>query len=477
MSLPMSLARPAPTASQGPAGVPAVVGAGVVLAALTAWHPAVGLAGLAVGCCGVLVWMRPAAAALLVIGLTPLTVGIDRGSVIPLLRPNEALDVFLAAVLTLRWVLGLRTGQVPRPRLTHLQWAMVSVAVTSSVWPLVVMVLRQQQITGDDISYAMVMWKYLMVYAIVRASVRTSSDALRCLRVSMVAAALVALIAVLQALQLWGVPGLLARLYTTNGNAGALTNGRGSATLGLPAAVADLMIYNLAVALALLRRRLGSTAVLGALAAVFAFGAVAAGEFSSALGMLIGLVVAAFVTGTTRMLLRWLPTLFPAGVALLWPVISTRLSGFDSTSGLPASWTGRLHSLENYFWPRVFSGWNWLLGVRPSARLPDPHRANGYLWIESGYTWLLWGGGIPLLVSFLLFVWVALRSMRRPALHDPGPGGAAATGVYAGVIVMTVLMAFDPHLTYRGAADCLVGLVALAEVGRHSPDPSHEEVT
>ena len=82
------------------------------------------------------------------------------------------------------------------------------------------------------------------------------------------------------------------------------------------------------------------------------------------------------------------------------------------------------------------------------------------MWIESGYTWLLWGGGIPLLGAYVWFVVVALRESgrrgpapyRRASRHRPDARRRLAADI--------VLMIFDPHLTYRGAADALFALLA-----------------
>jgi hypothetical protein len=417
----------------------------------------------------VAVWLRPAIAAYLIIGVTPLTAGIDRGLAIPLLRPSEAVAALVGGALVARGVLRWRTGALPRPRLDRVELSMVLMAVTSSVLPMLWLGVRREEVTHDDLLYALVMWKYLAVYAVIRLCITQDSQVRRCLWISLGAASIVALVAVLQSLGLFGVPGLLARYYAPFGYTGAF-HARGSSTLALPAATADLLIYNLAIARGLWRadRRYGL--LLSGVAALFVLGTLSAGEFSSALGLLVGVLALAIVTNSPRLLL-WFAPAGAIASQLLKPVIGKRLAGFQSTSGLPASWTGRLTNLRTYFWPNLFSDWHFVLGVRPSARVPVAFQATGYVWIESGYTWLLWAGGIPLLASFLFFVQSALAAAWRAARRGRDAASAAAVATFVAVVVMTVLMAFDPHLTYRGSADALFSLFALAGLSQRRAGP------
>jgi hypothetical protein len=415
------------------------------------------LAGLAVMAW---VWARPAVAAYLVIGVTPLTAGIDRGLALPLFRPSEALALLVGLALASRGLARWRAGRLPVMRLDRVEASMLLLAVTSSVVPLLWMTVRQREITHDDLLYALVMWKYLGVYAIVRFSVTTVPQVRRCLWLSVAAATVVAGIAILQSLGLFGVPRLLATYYVSFGHTKAF-QARGGSTLALPAAAADLLIYNLAVATGLMLRVRKYRPMLAAAAALLIVGVLSAGEFSSAVGLLVGVICLAIVTGNPR-LLGYFLLAAATGSQIMRPVIDRRLSGFGSASGLPASWTGRLRNLRTYFWPKLFSDWNILFGVRPSARVPVASQATGYVWIESGYTWLLWGGGIPLLASFLFFVQASVQRGWRAARRDRDAVSAAGIAAFVAVIVTTVLMAFDPHLTYRGSAEALFCLLALA---------------
>jgi hypothetical protein len=163
-----------------------------------------------------------------------------------------------------------------------------------------------------------------------------------------------------------------------------------------------------------------------------------------------------------------------AGLALQ-PVIAQRLHNFSG--GIPSGWADRLANLRQYFWPTLFSHYNFVLGVRPTPRIATKRFATGYVWIESGHTWLLWSGGIPLLLAFFVFLWVTLKATLRTSRQRDATG-LAAMAAFAALVAMAILMTFDPHLTLRGGADLLFSLLAL-QCARLHPEageapPRHE---
>jgi hypothetical protein len=332
---------------------------------------------------GGLVVAKPAAAAYLLIFLTPLIVGLDVGSVVPLVRPNEALLALFAVAIAVRWLARVRTGDRQWPKLDGVDFSLIALCLTSSALPLIMMVGRQRAIQNDDILYSIVLWKLTAEYVVVRSVIVTREQAMRCLALFMASAAIVCVVGILQTLNKFGALTLLAKYYAPMNTTSDLSQGRGSSLLGLPAAVADLAIIGLAIAVALIVRGSRWRWLLSCLAVRYAFAVVAAAEFSTVLGLLVAVVVIVILTKSTRIIGYAIPVAV-IGAVFLWPVIEIRLSGFQSASGLPSSWLVRLYNLRTYFWPPLFSDYNWILGVRPSARVAVPTTEYGYVWIESG---------------------------------------------------------------------------------------------
>ncbi len=101
--------------------------------------------------------------------------------------------------------------------------------------------------------------------------------------------------------------------------------------------------------------------------------------------------------------------------------------------------------------------------MQPAARIAGPSGTGRvYIYIESGYVWLLWSGGLVMFAAFAFFAWTALREVARIARARGDAVGVAAMASFTALVTMVVLMAFDPHLTLRGSADLSFALLALA---------------
>jgi hypothetical protein len=435
----------------------------VVTASLVAIAGARALAGVLASVVFIVIVIRPQLGAYLYLIASPLIVGFGRGDVFPIIRPNEALLILIVIAVSTRVVLRVLSGKRYRVKLTCLDAAIVLLAVASSVFPLLLRYGRGLPVSSDDLLYAIVLWKYTLVYYIFRGSITQPSQVMVCLWLSMASATVVAVVAILQVSSLLGVPELLNAYYDApfEGYRGPVTT-RGTSTIASSFGLADVMIINLVIAITLLRAKKGSPVFVLAAAGLFLAGGIVAGSFSG----FIGLAVAVLALGILIGRLQWILGIFvPAAAvasATFWPVIAQKLSGFQSPAGVPHSWKGRWENLQEFFFPELFSGLNWLVGIRPAPRLPAPEAWRDYVYIESGYVWLLWIGGLPLLAAFGFFVWVWLRCLWRVTRERTDVIAVAAAAGFAYLVVLTTLMLFDPHLTGRGSADLFFPLLALS---------------
>jgi hypothetical protein len=407
--------------------------------------------------------IKPQIVAYIFLFANPLIVGIARGEVIPLVRPNEMLLIFLLLAMATRGTISLLSGRPVTANVSRIDLGIVAMAVASSIIPVLVRMARGLPVTNDDLLYSLVLWKYYALYRLFRSTIAHPSQVRLCLAISTVSAAAVSLLAILQVENLFGVPQFLYDNYDQpfEGHQTLVTD-RATSTIASSFGLADLMIMNFAVAVALAGKEPRFRWFLIACAGLFVSGCIVAGEFSGFIGLGVALVALGVISGRLRRLVAaGAPTVLLASM-MFGSVITQRLSGFEEPSGLPHSWSGRWENLRDFFLPEILSNFGWLFGVRPAARLPAPETWRNWVYIECGYVWLIWIGGLPFLISFFYFVWTAAQDLWQVARARADAIGVAASATFAHLMVMVMLMLFDPHLTVRGSADLFFPLLALS---------------
>lgn len=401
---------------------------------------------------------RPIVATYVYLATLPFLAGIERGALVPLVRPNEALLVLLLAGAAAGGYLRLLDGRpVPiRPQAADVP--LVVFVVLATVWPITSMLLRGVEPGAADLAAVLPVCKLTAVLLLVRLTIVTDTQVRRVLAIVVSTAAAVALIAVLQTLRVGPVVDLLGEFWNAK-TTSFDDEVRGSTTLAHPIATGDyIVIGSVLLVIGLLKRVLGGPHWL-LLGAILAGGLLAAGQFSSWLAAAVagGLVLARFPQAR-RHLVRIVP--FAPVVAVLGaPAVAGRLATFQD-GHLPVSWQVRWNNVTHFYLPEM--GWPGVLfGVSPNSVLEAPETWREAIYLEAGYVQFLWIGGLPLLLAFL---WLSREILRQARRGADAAGAAAACCASLEVIwwIVLVLTVLDPHLFLRGVGDLLFTLIAIS---------------
>jgi hypothetical protein len=309
----------------------------------------------------------------------------------------------------------------------------------------------------SDLAAVLPICKLVAIYLLVRCTVATQDQAIRCIRLIVWPGAAIAVIAVLQTLGFGPVVAALGAFWSPDAAAAAIIE-RGTTTLSSPIATGDYIIFSLVLVICCGARGLLGRRERLVLGLVLCTGVLAAGQFSTWISAAVaaGLILWQFPELRVRAwrFLPVLPVIFVAGA----PAFLTRLAGF-SELGVPPSWLGRWDNLTNFYLPR-FDLPSVLLGISPNSVLPAPETWREVIYLEAGYLQFLWVGGIPLLLAF---GWLSVAVLRWTAelRHAPGALGAVACALRIAWWFLLVLTVLDPHLTMRGIGDLLFVLLAV----------------
>ena len=369
--------------------------------------------------------VRPVSAAYVFLATQPFVGGIDRGSLIPLLRPSEAIQAVLVAAVLCGVVYRAVRGERLSARITKLDRAVIALCAVSSIWPLFWMLARGQIPGSTDIQDTIVLWRLAALYVLFRTVVRTPQQLRRCLWILLVSASLLAFLAILDSL------GHLQAGRTVDADRGRQHQRPRER---------DARIVDRGRRLPLVQLRGRARVVVApegpSPSAPRDARASSSSEFSAPVSSRRGSACSSWCSsiaaneGQMARLAKWLGPIAAVGAVIAWPVISTRLAGFGG-GGLPHSWQGRIDNLTHFYLPQL-SGFHWVLGIRPNTVLAAPETWRTVIYLESGYLWLFWVGGVPLVCTFLWFLTPRVpahqarrprarrRRHRRRGLGDPG---------------------------------------------------------
>ncbi len=447
-------------------------------------------AAVAIAIIGLVVQYPPFASWILVAG-TPFIVGVPRNLYLPLLRPNEVFLIIVCFALGVRWLFKSRNFTF---KINKFEVVMLIFVFFGSIMPLVFTYGRLRPLLNDDIFYSITLWKFVAIYAIIKSTIRTPQQVRELLWVTLLASTVIGFMAVLDSRNTANFAFTLANYFPPGQN--VINDGRGAATIGNPIGLGGYMAIHSFIAFAMLLKGERPVWLLGPIAFMGVFGTMGSGQTSGLIALVAGTAGFVLVTKSIKKVLTFgIPVMIVTSF-LLYPIIEARVTGLsndgtltswqrDGIENLPpqdqpfaiyvtnpgSSWDVRQYNLESFFLPQFKSLNDWLWGVSPQARVPEPDSGVNdaqYIWIESGHLWLFWIGGLPLFVAFMLFMFYGAKYMWDQSRSREGPVAIAAVGAFSAFCALFVVQTFDPHITLRGSADIFWPLIALASVGAPS---------
>ncbi len=417
-----------------------------------------------------LLWVamrRPPLALALMMLLVPLTTGLSRGALIPLLKPSEAILAVVAAGVILR--------RLREPGGQELNWVDISVALFATVGvavPAFVLLFEHISAGVDDWRVILAPVQLLAVYALFARTRFSDGDLRLILGASLLGGAIVGVVAVAELANVPGVRAALDPYYATE-QLNADGSYRPASLVGHYSAVGGLCLLNfiLAAALAGARRSAFGAPALAAFMLANVMGIIASETLAPFLLLpLAALGVALLYRRIAREMLVVVAAL-GASLIVLWQGVSSRLaeqgllSGGELTIALPQTMQHRVELWNEFILPALRDhAWLGTATLLPGF-VPQPLTN----FVDSEYLWAGFRAGIPGIVTLVLMLgviaWTGL-SLRRADdswLRAIGP----SAGISA--IALMLIGVTAQYLTFGGIVQqfgMLVGLLTSLSMSR-----------
>jgi hypothetical protein len=442
--------------------------AGLGLGALVLVAPPLALAVAAAFALGLVGLSRPDVLGAVVIAAAAMASGLERGRLLPLLRPNEAALMYAAG---LGFVVIVARRAPVRGNLQLAGAAQAILVAGTMVVPAAAYLARGVALTVDDTLLLLSPLQYILLFWLFARLPMTSGQRRRLLALMLGCGALVAAVGLLQAARFGPVIDLLHRWYPSSHEVASLAAGRVTSLMTAWNALGIFLMINLLIASALIisRPRALNAWLVVPVFAVGVAGLLVSGSYAGLLGLLGGvLVLAALLRVRPAHVVALGLVLALVGLvsaAVFEPLLRGRFEAqFGHGGVVPETLAFRLQVWRDVYLPVIRTNLVW------GAHLTVPDTL-AWRFAESQYLSLLFSLGLVGLFAFLGWLGLTLAWLAGRLSGARGFGRPITAAALVILAVMAVAGLTNAVFTYSGAADYLwimLGLVA-AEVGAPVP--------
>ncbi len=422
------------------------------------WIALVALAGV-VFC--VVALSKPIALCYLMIAAISLTGGVERGRLLPLVRPNEV-SLLLSVGLAFPAILANKQRRV------HISGYVICafvLLVSGTVFiPGVSYYLRGSHLTMGDIFTLLAPLQYILLFWLFAYVPENESERRGLIQWMLFCGSIVAIVGLMQAAGIGFVTTMLTRWYASSHTAGAVGAGRVTSLMAAWNALGTFLMINILIAWAVLlsnNETLSRVNIIVSIALSVAC-LLASGSFAGTLGLMMGILLIEVLTRlNVQMIFRLL--MGGAGVGIVYllfqsiiePLIRQRLRyQFRHGGTTPQTLVFRFKVWRETFWPVIRQNYLW------GAYLTLPSILS-WQYFESQYIFLWLSFGIVGLLAHLVWVGATLGWLYRRFHQSDGFSRAVVISALTILVVLSVMGFTNAVFTFSGAVDYLWIVLAL----------------
>jgi hypothetical protein len=412
---------------------------------------------------------RPALACAMLALAIPLSAGMARGAVVPVLRVNEVLLMVVAVGFLVHHFLRWRPLTYTGFDIVISGFCLLNVAI-----PWAVILLSRVDAALDNWLVVLGPIQYLLVYVVYSRTQFTAADLRLFFNACMLASIPVAAVAVAQALDLPSVRDVVATYYPDGPRPSWDLVYRPTSLLGHYSAVGAFGLLNLMLALGLAATRQPGFRGwwLALVMAANMLSLVASETYAPLVALPIGAVAALLIVRRVpwSQLAAGLPVLGAAAV-MLWPSITGRMgSQFSGAGGfgLPETLQTRVDYWQGFFVPALLQHGAWLgTGTLMPPEVPRPLVD----FLDNGYLWQLYRAGVPGLAALLVML-ASVAALAWTTRTSQDTSQRVLGGVCLGAVVSVVVLdTTSEYLTFTAVSQefwMFVGLLSGALLASRS---------